>query len=208
VHEAVAMIDHTGDTQFMVLATSSDQDPQFVLHGNLCCDVTNENDEIAGKRFLSRDNEDAELKIQRSSDALSGEMKFRKRDYTFNLTFSSEYQSGLTLQSLAGVYTQSVGLSTLTLTIDPSGQLTGAHSNGCDLNGSVTIPEATRNMVEVSYEMSGCGGLGSSRDWNGRYAGVGMLLPNSTLPGSPSQADVFYHSAVGPTWFGPQSVGR
>lgn len=208
IHEAIAMIDHSGETQFMVLATQGDSDPQFVLHGNLCCDTSNEADEVAGKRFLSSHNEEANLKIQRATNTLSGEMEFRKRDYRFSLTFSSEYNNALTLQSLAGVYTQTIGLSTLTMTIDPNGQLTGSHSNGCNLAGSVSIPEATRNMVEVTYDLSGCGGLASSRQWNGRYSGVGLLLPDSSMPGTPSNADVFYHSAVGPTWFGPQAVGR
>ena len=57
--------------------------------------------------------------------------------------------------------------------------------------------------------MTGCGdAIGSSRQWNGKYEGVGLLLPDSPMPGTPSQADVFFHSAVGPTWLGPQSVGR
>jgi hypothetical protein len=210
VHEAVALIDHAGETQFMVLAAQNgDDDPQFVLHGNLCCDTSNETDDLAGRRFLSSHNEEAELDIQRSGNQLSGALEFRRRDYEFDLTFSAEYTSALTMQALAGVYTQSLNSSTLTLTIDPSGQITGSHTNGCAVNGTVSIPETARNMVELTYDMTGCGDqFGSSRSWNGRYSGVGLLLPNAPMQGTPSRADVFYHSTVGPTWFGPQTVGR
>jgi hypothetical protein len=210
VHEAVALIDHQGETQFLVLAADNgSEDPQFVLHGNLCCDTSSDTDELGGRRFLSNRNEEAELKAQRAGNQLSGTLEFRRRDYQFNLAFSSEYTSGLTLQALAGVYTQTLGSSTLTLTIDPSGQITGSHSNGCAVNGTVSIPETARNMVELDYDMTGCGDrFGSSRHWNGRYSGVGLLLPDAPMAGTPSRADVFYHSTVGPTWLGPQTVGR
>ena len=148
------------------------------------------------------------MDIRRDGGTLSGRFEFRGRDYDFSLSFSSEYSRALTLQSLAGVYTQSVGSSTMTLTIGANGQISGSHTNGCSVNGTVSIPETTRNMVELSYDMSGCGSFTSSRSWNGHYTGVGLLLLDSTMPGTPSNADVFYHSAVGPTWLGPQSVGR
>ena len=177
-------------------------------NADLCCDTSNEDDEVAGKRFLDDRNEEAELSIRRSGNVVTGGIDFRGRDYTFELNVSSEYTLALTVQTLAGVYTQTVGFSTLTLTIDPDGRLTGAHSNGCTVNGSVSVPETSRNMARVSYDMTGCGHLGSSRSWNGRYSGVGLLLPDATMPGTPSRADVFYHSTVGPTWLGPQQVGR
>ena len=187
-----------------------DADPQFVLHGNLCCETSNEDDEVAGKRFLDDRNEEAELAIQRSGNTLSGSMEFRGRDYDFNLTFSSEYTSALTLATLAGVYTQSIGASTMTLTI---GRERRAHRLAHERLHVQRQRLGSRNRratwLELSYDMSGCGGhQGSSRSWNGRYSGVGLLLPNTTMPGTPAQADVFYHSTVGPTWFGPQAVGR
>lgn len=213
VSAAVALIDHEGEAQLMVLGEDDDDEPQFVLHGNVCC-AGGFDDEIAGKRFLNDRNEEANVNLRIASGRLTGEFDFRRRDYTMNLGSSGEYGQALTLQSLAGVYTQTttplIGFpSTTTLTIDANGQLTGSHTNGCVINGSVSIPNVQRNMVRIAAQMSGCGSGGSSRQWNGSYDGLGLLLRNSVSPSNPSlRQDVFFHTEIGPTWLGPQSVGK
>jgi hypothetical protein len=64
-------------------------------------------------------------------------------------------------------------------------------------------------MVRLNLELSDCGGLQSSRRWNGKYSGLGIFLRNAVSPSDPSRRqDIFYHSVVGPTWLGPLDVGR
>jgi hypothetical protein len=66
-------------------------------------------------------------------------------------------------------------------------------------NGSAAIPDASHNMVRLQIDLANCGSRGSQKAWNGSYAGLGVLL---------SGDDIFYHSVIGPTWLGPQSVQR
>jgi hypothetical protein len=209
--DAIALIDHRGRMQ---LITLDDDDPQFVVHGNVCCGDRYE-DDIAAKRFLSARNENAEVSIAIEAGALTGTIDFRRRDYEFSLPFSGEYNGPLTLEALAGVYTRTTtplfgAPTTLTLAIDAAGRLTGSHSNGCMFDGSVSIPSAARSMVRIQMQMSGCGAeAGSSGGWNGSYEGLGILLRNAASPSNPAlREDVFYHSTVGPTWLGPQPVGK
>ena len=54
-------------------------------------------------------------------------------------------------------------------------------------------------MVQLQIDLANCGSQGSSKAWNGAYSGLGVLLSDNA---------VFYHSVIGPTWFGPQSVER
>ena len=54
-------------------------------------------------------------------------------------------------------------------------------------------------MVELQIDLANCGSRGSQKAWNGAYAGLGVLLGGD---------DIFYHSVIGPTWLGPQSVER
>ena len=87
---------------------------------------------------------------------------------------------------------------TLTVTIESNGTLTGSYSNGCVFNGNASIPDAAHNMVRLQIDLANCGSQGSSKQWNGAYTGLGLLTGD----------DVFYHSVIGPTWLGPQSVER
>lgn len=214
--DAVALIDHGGEAQLMVLAADNDDDDgdgdrrDFVLYGNLCC-AASFDDDIVGTRFHDRRNEDGKVKIALAGGSLTGEIEFRNNRYTVHLAPSADYGRRLSLQDLAGVYTQS-GLTigtTMTLSIDVNGRLTGSNANGCAFDGGVSIPNPERNMVRLQVAMSGCGSSRfSEKQWNGSYDGLG-LLRNAASPNNASvRQDVFYHSMVGPTWQGPQSVGR
>lgn len=208
--EGIAFVDLQGDMQLMVLRDRDE--PEFVVHGNVCCDATAE-EEIEGNRYLNTRDEEAEIEVALSDGRLAGELGFRDRDYEFSLAPLAAYNEPLTLQDLAGVYTRTdaSGLipQTMTMTIDPDGRLTGSQSNGCILNGTVSVPDSTRNMVSLEIELSECGGFGSSRRWNGSYRGLGVLLRDAISPSDGvTREDIFYHSIVGPTWLGPQSVGR
>lgn len=217
--DAVALIDQGGEAQLMVLAADGEEDDDdddddrrdFVLHGNLCC-AASFDDDIAGKRFSDHRNEDGKVEIALVGGSLDGEIEFRKNRYTVHLAPSADYGRSLTLQDLAGVYTQSRLLfgTTMTLTIDVNGRLTGSNVNGCTFDGGVSIPNPERNMVRLQVEMSSCGSSGvSEKQWNGSYNGLGLLLRNAVSPNNASvRQNVFYHSVVGPTWLGPQSVER
>jgi hypothetical protein len=198
--DAVALIDRAGDAQLMLL--SSRDDRQFVLFGNVCCDEEFD-DDVAGRRFRDDRNEAASVRIERSGDSLQGEVEFRDHRYTLQLSAAPDYEQAVTLPELAGTYTRSrFFLATLSLTIESDGRLTGSDSNGCILNGTVAVADQGRNMMRLRVDMDSCGdGRGSSQDWNGSYTGLGLLLHEDG-------DDVFFHSMIGPTWLGPQSVER
>lgn len=196
-----------------LMVLREDDDPEFVLHGNICCAPRAEQ-ELGGHRYLDTREHDAEIDAERANDSLQGAFEFRRRDYEFTLDALPAYDQALTLPSLAGVYTRSVDRGpgspwSMTLTIDANGALTGSHSNGCVFNGTVGIPEG-RNLVRMDIALSSCGeGGDSSRRWNGTYSGFGVLLENSTSPtDGATREDTFYFSLVGPTWLGAMSVGR
>ena len=62
------------------------------------------------------------------------------------------------------------------MTIDADGRLTGSYSNGCVFNGNASIPDASHNMVQLQIDLANCGSQGSSKQWNGAYSGLGVLL--------------------------------
>jgi hypothetical protein len=205
--KGVAFIDRSGDVHIMSLSTADE--PEFVLHGNLCCDSQAEK-RIGAHRYLNTRDEEAEIEASLSDGKLEGKFEFRDRDYEFSFSSLAPYSQPLTLADLAGVYTRTttgVLTETLTLTIDANGSIAGSHSNGCLFNGQATIPDSARNMAQLEMQLTNCGSLTSSRRWNGDYQGLGILLRDSAS--NPTQRDdVFYHSIVGPTWLGPLSVAR
>jgi hypothetical protein len=147
---------------------------------------------------------DASITVAASSNVLSGELQFRDEEYRFSLNASSDYNRGISLAELAGVYTRRDNTIfgeevTLTVTIESNGQLTGSYSNGCVFNGTAAIPDTSHNMVRLQIDLANCGSRGSAKQWNGAYAGLGVLLSGDAI---------FYHSVIGPTWLGPQSVER
>lgn len=202
----------------MVLSGDGDSDSDddddrgdFVLYGNLCC-AASFDDDVAAKRFSDHRNDAGNVEIALAGGSLVGEIEFRKHEYTVRLTPSAEFSRRLTLQDLVGVYTQSQSMfqTTMTLTIDANGRLTGSSANGCNFDGVVSIPDTERNMVRLQIEMSSCGSsFLSNKQWNGSYQGLGVLLRDAASSNNASvRQDIFYHSAIGPTWLGPQSVAR
>jgi hypothetical protein len=205
--DTVALIDAQGEAQWLLMRSNRDNDG-FVLSGNVCCD-SQFSDAMLGKELAETRTRDASIDTALAGGTMSGTLEFHDDEYRFALTASADYNRALTLQSLAGVYTRSTGSLfgeqiTLTLTIDANGQLTGSYSNGCVFNGTASIPDTAHNMARLQIELANCGSQGSSKQWNGAYTGLGVLLLDSDAAGT----DTFYHSAIGPTWFGPQSVRR
>jgi hypothetical protein len=203
VFDTVALIDAQGNAQWLLLRAGLVQDDGFAVFGNVCCEARFE-DDITGKDLAETNTRDASIQVEVNGSVLSGALEFHRDEYQFTLNASADYNRSVSLAALAGVYTRSTSSIlgdevTLTLTIDANGQLTGSYSNGCVFNGSASIPDASHNMVRLQVDLANCGSRGSSKQWNGTYAGLGVLL---------SGDDVFYHSVIGPTWLGPQSVER
>lgn len=205
--EMIALIDGDGQSQWIVERGGGDDDDEksrdFVAYGNVCCG-TRFDAGLSGRERLSTRRREARLEVTLERSSLRGRIEFRDRKYDFALERSAEYERDLTLQQLAGVYAgtgPSLGdtPSTLTLTIDPSGRLTGADSSGCIYNGSASIPDTAHDMVRLQLDLASCGGTNSSStQWNGSYSGLGLLLGGR----------VFYHSVIGPVWLGALSVER
>ena len=201
--DTVALIDAQGNAQWVLLRTGLLEDDGFVVSANVCCESEFEDDAI-GKDLGETNTRDASISAEVDGGVLSGELQFRDNEYRFTLNAAPEYNRSISLAALAGVYTRRTSSIfgeqvTLTVTIESSGRLTGSYSNGCVFNGNASIPDASHNMVQLQIDLANCGSQGSSKQWNGAYTGLGMLL---------SGDDVFYHSVIGPTWLGPQSVER
>lgn len=201
--DAVALIDAQGNAQWLLTRQGTFDDDGFVLFGNVCCESQFE-DDVTGKELGETRTRDASIEADLDAGVLEGQLDFDRHDYSFTLSPSAEYNRAVSLAALAGVYTRREGTLfgeevTLTVTIESNGRLTGSYSNGCVFNGNASIPDAAHNMVQLQIDLANCGSHGSSKQWNGAYAGLGVLLSGDV---------VFYHSVIGPTWFGPQSVER
>lgn len=202
--EAVALIDAEGNAQWLLARDGVLDDHSFVLFGNVCCEAQFD-DDVTGKELGETRTRDSSIEAQVEGGVLSGELRFDRDDYRFTLNASPDFGRAVSLATLAGVYTRRESSIfgeevTLTVTIDANGQLTGSYSNGCVFNGQASIPDASHNMVRLQIDLANCGSSrGSSKAWNGAYTGLGVLLSDDA---------VFYHSVIGPTWLGPQSVER
>jgi hypothetical protein len=201
--DAVALIDAEGNAQWLLTRDGLFEDSGFVVFANVCCEAEF-SDRVTGKELAETRTREADIAAQVDGGTLSGELEFDDEDYVFTLQAAPDYNRSVSLAALAGVYSRRSTTIfgeevTLTVTIDANGQLTGSYSNGCVFNGSASIPDAAHNMVRLQIDLANCGSRGSEKQWNGAYSGLGLLLAGD---------DVFYHSVVGPTWLGPQSVER
>jgi hypothetical protein len=202
-YDAVALVDADGNAQWLLTRTGLFGSENFVISANVCCEAEFD-DEATGRVLGETRTHDARIDAEVANTELSGELRLRGEEYQFTLNRSADYDRSVSLATLAGTYTQSTRTIfgeevTLTVTIDASGQLNGSYSNGCVFNGTASIPDASHNMVRLQIDLANCGSEGSSKAWNGAYSGLGVLLSGN---------EVFYHSVIGPTWFGPQSVER
>jgi hypothetical protein len=202
-YDAVALIDAEGNAQWLLTRQGLLGDDGFVVSANVCCE-SEFNDEASGKELGETRTHAASIDAEVDDGVLRGELRFRREDYEFTLSPSADYDRSVSLAALAGTYTQRTQTIlgeevTLTVTIDANGALTGSYSNGCVFNGNASIPDASHNMVQLQIDLANCtDSQGSSKAWNGAYSGLGVLIGDA----------VFYHSVIGPTWFGPQSVER
>ena len=210
-----ALIAANGDAQLIVTQSSVlTASAELVVFGNVCCEAKVDA-ELQSIRYLTARTNGARFEAELKGARLSGKFKVRGDDYDFALDRSARYDEPLTLPGFAGTYTRSTTVflgpnSTYTVTLDPSGRLTGSHTNGCIYNGTASMPHVAHNLVKLEVELRNCpSSITGSGSMNGVYSGLGILFRDVAAPNDATQrADVLYHSLIGPTWLGPQPVQR
>jgi hypothetical protein len=111
------------------------------------------------------------MHVDHATGQMSGRFAGTGDAGSFNVMLSSMWTRPATLSSLAGVYTRSTwsGYS-MTMTVGANGQLIGTDTRGCAFNGTVTVPDATRNLYDLNATVTSCGAL------DGAYQGRGTLF--------------------------------
>lgn len=186
----------------------------FVLQGNLCCEPGFQRTASAESMNLGIKST-SQVNGNLSSGMLVGSFDFEGSPYSFSLAPSPGYFEALTLQDLAGVYTNTlpsvfgVAATTYTIAITADGTVTGSHVNGCIYNGSVSITNTARNMFQLRMQLSNCATAGNYGPRNGEYTGLGVLLRDVAAWNDPTtRRQVFYYSLIGPVWLGTQGAQK
>ncbi|WP_298833356.1 hypothetical protein [uncultured Piscinibacter sp.] len=78
------------------------------------------------------------------------------RPLTLDLQYDTRYERPASFGVMAGVWRRELDGHFLEWQIDASGLLAGTDSNGCAYAGQVTIPDPTRNLYRMSYQITGC----------------------------------------------------
>lgn len=93
----------------------------------------------------------------------------------FSVPYDRAFERATSNADLAGSYTSHLGTGyTLTLTIDGAGQVTGADTNGCRLDGRAANGLPAVNTFDLVLDVSSCGRS------NGRYSGKAALIDDDT----------------------------
>jgi hypothetical protein len=87
----------------------------------------------------------------------------------FVLTYDDRHATASSLATVTGTYTSfdESDLPYGTITVDPSGNITGSDTAGCVYGGSVQIIDPRYNMYRVNVTIANCGEL------DGSYSGLG-----------------------------------
>jgi hypothetical protein len=95
---------------------------------------------------------------------------------TFNVSMSSMWNRPASLDTLAGTYTRTTSIGyTMTMSLTQAGELTANDTRGCVINGTVTVPDPTQNLYQISATVTSCGVL------NGTYQGHGTLVDATAM---------------------------
>ena len=81
------------------------------------------------------------------------------------------YERSASLGKLAGVYSSASNAQSgysVALSVDANGQLSGSDSQGCVVNGSVTVPHTNRNYYQMTATVDSCPSQGD-------YSGEALL---------------------------------
>lgn len=212
---ARAFVTGAGDMHLVTTASSSlTASSEFVIHGNVCCEAEIDK-QLDSHRYLADRNQNARVRATVEGDTFTGDVRIRGDNYQFSLNRSVRYDEVTTLADLAGTYTRQAAVflgpnSTYTITLDPSGQLNGSHTNGCIYSGTASLADPPANLVALTVELSNCPrSILGSVPQSGRYSGFGILARDVAAPSdAATRTHVFIHSLVGPTWLGQQAVEK
>lgn len=103
---------------------------------------------------------------------LSGSFTLAGSGGSFDLHYDRDsYEQTASLAIATGTwgYQLSSGYS-VSVGINANGQLFGSDSDGCQFNGSISIPDGDYNAYAIQITVSSCPGV------NGDYSGLGMIL--------------------------------
>lgn len=121
---------------------------------------------VLGRHYVWKRGEEP-VAFATCADCLAGE---RLEDAPVLSRIAIE-QTASSTTSIEGSYTTQLSSGyTLTLTVDSAGEVIGSDSNGCQLNGRLTMRRPAAKVPDLSLDVSGCG----ERD--GRYAGQLALM--------------------------------
>lgn len=111
------------------------------------------------------------MNVDHVSGHMSGHFAGSGDAGSFSMTLNAMWNRPASRSTLAGVYTRSTWTGyTMTMTIGADGQLGASDSRGCSINGTVTVPDAIRNLYAITATVTSCGTL------DGAYRGMGTLL--------------------------------
>ena len=83
---------------------------------------------------------------------------------TFSLNISDQSVNGASLSTITGNYATQDGETSIAIDVD--GFISGSDIDGCQYSGSLTIPDASVNVYDMSLVVSSCG------QFNGEYNGL------------------------------------
>jgi len=107
----------------------------------------------------------------------------------FLFLYDDLYERATSLASLSGTYSKSDSTGyTQTYTITSDGSVTGSDTDGCALNGKLSILNSNYNLFRIRVTVSNCD------DLNGEYSGLAALTDWNGL------VDTLIVSATGPTF--------
>jgi len=104
-----------------------------------------------------------------SSTAITGETSHAGEvTSTFSLTVSPESSDGASLSTITGNYATLDGLASIAIDVD--GLISGSDDDGCVYGGSLTVPDSTVNVYDISLEVSNCGQFNDTYNGLATYA--------------------------------------
>lgn len=81
------------------------------------------------------------------------------RELTLDMTYDPISDRQPSLDVISGIWSQTTGDYTITITIDASGSLFGSDTDGCTYTGSVTAPDPSVNTYKIRLGLGSCFGV-------------------------------------------------
>lgn len=111
--------------------------------------------------------------------SIAGSYSFTGESAHFTMAYQNAYERPASLATLAGVYSA----SSTSVAVNADGSFMLSMSAGCTMNGSFTVPTATRNYYRWSGSLTSCGSS------NGPASGIAHL--EDAPPGANNRLRMF-----------------